>query len=282
METVWVIAVGLWSTAIGLALAGGWALWHLRRYGLDARLVSVQDFPDLRSIRLAPDEVERVQHRFRGESPTALLRQVVDSVARVEAGPDAGPAEILAHLGRGGGLLCGGMARLFAAALEANGIESRVVFLSRNFPDPSDSHVTVEVREEGRWVIYDPTFNLSVVRGGRRLGAEEVQQSLIRGGAEPYRLLFHPAGKYPARLERQAVDWLPLFNNVYLIDRPEGRLAKLPPLRYWLGPRILVKTQPGHPNRHVECLGEIYRVACLSPGISLALLALGAVVLFSG
>jgi hypothetical protein len=154
---------------------------------------------------------------------------VIDSVTKIESGPEAPAGAILDHLDQGGGLLCAGLARLYAATLVANGQEARVVSLSRNFPDRSDSHTTVEVRQDGRWVIFDPTFNLSFIREGVLQGAEEIHRALIDGTASEIHVVRYPPGRYPGRLERQAVHWLPLFNNVYALDPSEGWLAKLPP-----------------------------------------------------
>jgi hypothetical protein len=234
--------------------------------------------PDLAAVRPAPppSDAERVRARFQGDTPTALLRQVIDSVTKIESGPEAPAGAILDHLDQGGGLLCAGLARLYAATLVANGQEARVVSLSRNFPDRSDSHTTVEVRQDGRWVIFDPTFNLSFIREGVLQGAEEIHRALIDGTASEIHVVRYPPGRYPGRLERQAVHWLPLFNNVYALDPSEGWLAKLPPLRYWLGPRLLLLALPGHPNEHAECLNAVYRGVCVElPAAALALFLLG-------
>ena len=118
---------------------------------------------------------------FRAKEPALLLRQVMNRVERVGPDPKGGATQFLEHAKAGRGLVCFGMAHLYAAAARGNGLQARIIGLSRNLGDRYDSHTTVEVRQDGRWVIFDPTFNVSFARDGVLLGAEEIQRALLEG-----------------------------------------------------------------------------------------------------
>ncbi len=214
-----------------------------------------------------------------GTDPLALLRSVMDAVHKVEDFHSPDFATVWKHVASGGGLLCRGMADVYYHALRANGIEARRVRLARNLLDPFDTHQTVEVFQEGRWVIYDPTFNVSFERQGVLLGAQEIHSALLTGATADIRPVFHGEVSYPARLDRYYIHWLPLFDNVFVFDVPRAETwSLLPPLRYWLGPRGYYE-QAGTHDSHFTLLGRVYfAVVALVP---ITLLALGGALLLA-
>jgi SAM-dependent methyltransferase len=258
-------------------LAGaGVLLWHLQAHGMAVRLIAAERLAD---VAVRPSEVrdsDLVAREFSGRDPVELLRAVMNGVTRVGPDPPGGVRQILEHAQAGGGLVCFGMAHLYAAAARGNGLQARIIGLSRNLGDRYDAHTTVEVRQEGRWVLFDPTFNVSFARNGILLGAEEIQQALLEGTFQTIVPVFYGPVKYPARLETYYLHWLPLFNNVFVLDAGGIRLAKFPPIRYWLGPRIYVRTVAGHPNEHIRFWDGLYLwSAVILPFLGLAFLALG-------
>ena len=259
-----------------LLLASGVLLWHLRAHGMVIRLVPVERLSAVVPSPSEEEELKVMAREFRGKEPVVLLSQVMNRVERVGPDPKGGAAQYLEHAKAGGGLVCYGMAHLYAAAARGNGLQARIIGLSRNLGDRYDSHTTVEIRQDGRWAIFDPTFNVSFARDGVLLGAEEIQQALLEGTLQTIVPIFYGPVKYPARLETYYMHWLSLFNNVFVLDVGGTRLAKLPPIRYWFGPRIYVKTTPGHPNEHIRFWGVLYlwSVAIL-PSLGLAFLVLG-------
>lgn len=81
------------------------------------------------------------------------------------------------------GHVCGGLSILYMQALKAFGLQSRQIgmFASVNEKEaPLDSHVSVDVFADGRWVAMDPTFNISL-RGadGRPLSWEEARAEML-------------------------------------------------------------------------------------------------------
>jgi len=139
-------------------LAGaGVLLWHLQAHGMAVRLIAAERLAD---VAVRPSEVrdsDLVAREFSGRDPVELLRAVMNGVTRVGPDPPGGVRQILEHAQAGGGLVCFGMAHLYAAAARGNGLQARIIGLSRNLGDRYDAHTTVEVRQEGRWVLFDPT-----------------------------------------------------------------------------------------------------------------------------
>ncbi len=143
----------------------------------------------------------------------------------------------------GGGLNCSQMGLIFHAALHALGFRARLVTLMadaspRVFLAGVDTHQTVGVLLDGRWIVFDPTFHVSFAREGRLLSAREVQHALLAG--EHVEPVFHGEVRYPARLETYPVSWKKLYRHVFLArDASESLAARVPPVRFWAGPAFL-------------------------------------------
>lgn len=71
------------------------------------------------------------------------------------------------------GHICGGLQKLYMAALKAHGIRSRRVSMFVTVSDATDplhSHATVDVFLDGRWIAMDPTYNFSLRHDGQQIG----------------------------------------------------------------------------------------------------------------
>jgi hypothetical protein len=68
---------------------------------------------------------------------------------------------------------CDTYARLFAYAVQAKGIPSRVIWLS--------GHVVPEVFFQNRWIMIDPTFDYYVYKDGRVLSVTEIIEMYKNG-----------------------------------------------------------------------------------------------------
>jgi len=209
-------------------------------------------------------------------TPDSLLAWVMDQASAAGAGAPhdvAAPYATLEYARNGGGVLCGDLSLIYHNVLAAAGHRSRIVHLWRTPLHALDTHVTTEVLVDGRWVIYDPTFHVSFERDGRLLGAVDVHQALKRGEHDDIRPVFRGPVRYPARLETWSVDWRTLFANVvFSVDESRGVLARLPPFRYWWGPRVryLESERPLWPIRAQR---QLYRAAVVT--LPLVVLALG-------
>jgi len=86
------------------------------------------------------------------------------------------PCVILEHFENGNDFYCKPLADLYSAALASYGINSRRVGLFAEFGTMKSSHATVEVWNDEKWVVQDPTFNAHAVGvSGEMLSAREVQ-----------------------------------------------------------------------------------------------------------
>jgi hypothetical protein len=101
-----------------------------------------------------------------------------------------------------------------------------------------DTHTTVEVAIGGRWVVYDPTFNVSFTRNGRYLGVSELYDAWVLGHGDPVKTVFYGEVLYPARIDNFHVSYRSVLNNYFVEpDTPrQDFLSKIPISRYYFGP----------------------------------------------
>jgi len=266
--------------------------WQLMDEGLLARFAMISKYED------AIADVEP------GQTENSLLYQLLDSsnlliqddsqlsdvlkiqewlgnqVSKIgDRNADIGSKQLLALARAGGGLACGAMAKLFQDLLHVQGMRTRRVQLYRSDFEPTDTHVIVEAQlMNGRWIAFDPTFNLTFHdKEGRALGVNEIRRYLAGLDREAVVSRYHGDRLYPADIQEYDVDWRVLFANAYvMIACPDCTLLELlPPLRFWYGPVRyafgddvgLLATQH---NRHYFTVVVLYPI--LSVGFLLAAL----------
>jgi len=84
--------------------------------------------------------------------------------------------------GSSAGYLCGGLSFFYRILLEAFGIPSRYVELLTSIGEKYDSHASVEVFIDGKWVASDPTFNLMIKSGKKYISYLELASVLTQQG----------------------------------------------------------------------------------------------------
>ena len=72
------------------------------------------------------------------------------------------------------GHMCGGLALLYVAALESQGIPARYVGIFSDDKSPYRSHATVEFWHDGRWYASDPSTNMMFIHHGAYLSYAEI------------------------------------------------------------------------------------------------------------
>jgi hypothetical protein len=258
---------GFWAALLVGAIVEGCAFFALRRRGPFGRLIRVASLE--RVSVPAPAGSEAVRSRLAGEawaqSPDprekilGALAWTMNRVRKVGSVNRGDPAELLGAAEAGAGLGCRGMARLFSAALATVGIESRLVVLCRNILDGLDTHITVEVKWGGRFVVLDPTFHLAFAgAAGEYLSAQEIKAAVFLGRGEA-RPVFLGEVAYPARRERYYMDIRQCFDNCFVADEGSRcRALKLPPTLYWFGPRLYYEKLAQESVRHLELLNCCY------------------------
>ena len=173
---------------------------------------------------------------------------------------------------QGGVLNCNGMAELFLHALHLQKIPARKVFINTNFGDFYSSHTLIEVLQDGKWVIFDPTFHVSFLYKQTLLGVQEMVELIKSGNYTEIKPLFYGQVRYPIRLETYPIHWLSLYNNILIFDAQNwsshSKLYKLTFgffLRYWIGPCMFYYAPSGL-NSYLDLLNTLYLCAtCLIP-----------------
>lgn len=241
------LAAGLVAIVVAAAVT-----LFLRQEGMLHRLhlVTPAEFPSLgdghqaSAADLYRGRIEAAKVDVEGP-PETVARNILwwwmNQVTAKEKQSGLSAAEVLLAVEAGRGLICTGLSLGYQEALAAFGFKTRRVALSRNLTSTFDTHVTVEAKIGRRWVILDPTFNVGFERGGSLLGAQDIWRALRDGTAGSIRPAEFGRTAYPEELGDYYLDWLPLFNNVQIVRN--ARVAwyrRLPPLRYWLGPRRYV------------------------------------------
>lgn len=266
-----------------LSLINVAALLLLKEYRYFSKSVAVKNFESLEYYHL--EETPQAFNQFVAGSPIGIMQNVMNFVPGGKPGKQKSDhiQDIFEHARFGGGLSCAGMAELFLHALRAQGYKARKLFAVKSIGDPYATHTLVEVFENNKWVIYDPTFNVSFKKDGQLLGAVDISRSLVDGSFVKIQPIFYGEVAYPARLEAYPIYWLTHFNNVLMFKygnyssswfiRNTFQLIT----RYWQGPVLYYFAPTGTPNDYLELINWFYFFfTCLLP---LFVLLLGAFIL---
>lgn len=222
----------------------------LRRYDTFYKIVPVKNFEllDCPSIN--------TQYKL-DTSPQKIMQEVMNSMTK--------------------GKNCNGMSELFLHALRVQGYKARKLFVVKSIGDPYATHTLVEVFENNKWVIYDPTFNVSFKKDDQLLGAVDISKSLIDGSFKQIEPVFYGEVAYPARLETYPIYWLAHFNNVLMFKYGNCSSSWLIRntvqliTRYWQGPVLYYFAPTGKPNDYLELINWFYFFfTCILPLIILA------------
>jgi len=196
-------------------------------------------------------------------------------VTRVGPDPSGGVREFLAHAKAGGGLVCFGMAHLYAAAASGNGLQARIIGLSRNLGDRYDAHTTVEVRQTdgGSFRPYLQRELCERRYPARRRGDSEG----VPGRNVPVdHASLLPTGSIPRAARCGFAHVTSTVQQCIRVGCSTGEVGQTPAIPVLARSRIYVKTLPGHPNEHVRFVNTLYWIAsAFLPLLGVAILALG-------
>lgn len=147
----------------------------------------------------------------------AILTRTMDSVSKVESGFCPTEFDALRQWVKTHGVLCGCMADLYHGYLDRAGIPNRVVNFAAGLGAPADTHATVEVALNGKWVILDPTFHVRFWHDGQPLGARDLMNLYYRHETNQILAQFLGDVTYPARIEKYYIDYRLLPQHVYYV-----------------------------------------------------------------
>jgi hypothetical protein len=219
------------------------SLYLVKRYGIFARLVMV---PDLSKVEteFVPEVADQFGKKFHGKDIHQIRSLIMQEVKTAEGTGFDTSLSLLDSIESGKGLVCGGMSAVYFNSLVAQGHKARIVSWFRHRGITHDAHITVEVFENGKWVLYDPTFNTAFLKDKTRLGSKELQNIFLAENSGSVKFEFFGEVNYPPRLKDYYINWQPLVNNIFVVGRSVSLsrdrfgffLAKFPPFRYWFGP----------------------------------------------
>jgi hypothetical protein len=240
-----------------------------RKAGFFYRTCAVKSF-DAISYRFR-EETPKTFSCFKATSPECIMQKVMNFVPGDKRFVlySEKIKDIYEHAKKGGGLNCNGMAELFIYALRSQGYTCRKLFLVKDIGSSFATHTVVEVFQDGKWVLYDPTFNVSFSKHDKMLQAKDIYKSLLNGSLQDIKPIFYGNVAYPARLATYPIFWAVHFNNILLFDpgiqadwRSFFKVLFLP-LRYWQGPILYYISLNGQAHTNLWILNQIYLFSVL-------------------
>jgi hypothetical protein len=259
----------------------------LKEFRYFSKTIPVRDFNSLNYYfsEKTPQEFKQ----FSGDTPENIMKNVMNFVSVKRPGRQKSDKikDIYIQAQTGGGLTCAGMAELFLHALRLQGYKARKLFVVKSIGDSYATHTIVEVFRNGKWIIYDPTFNVSFKRGDQLLGATDIAQSLLDGSCQYIEPVFYGEVAYKARLETYPIYWLAHFNNVLMFKHANYSSSWIIRntiqliTRYWYGPVLYYFSPTGRSNDYLELINWFYFFfTCIGPVMLLILTAIYVIIPF--
>lgn len=146
------------------------------------------------------------------------------------------PDKIYVHMRSGGLLYCGEIAKLYGYLLNVLGFKVRYITVARSIFDSFDRHSTIEVWDEVRkkWIISDPTFNISFKKDSIFLSSDELYDLIHRGRFGEIEVVNGNKTKYAVQIDHYYISYYSLFDNIYYIKNIEPfKFSELPPIRWF-------------------------------------------------
>ena len=230
-----------------------YGIYLLREHGAFMRIIKVDNVSDPLIGYMRPAGPHDEQQAFLSElkkagldslegeeQVIAVLRWTMNQVDKIEPEGRKTPYAILVSAKKENkGALCSGMASIFHEALVLLKIKARKIVLYRDIFNIYHSHASVEVFLNGKWQIYDPTFNISyksMINSSHLMNAQEMKDAFVKGSFNKIKPIFYGETAFPARLETYYMHYLFLYNNIFILDQTADSFwQKLPPLRYFYG-----------------------------------------------
>lgn len=146
------------------------------------------------------------------------------------------PDKIYFHMKSGGLLYCGEIARLYGYLLNVLGFKVRYITVARSIFDSFDRHSTIEIWDEVRkkWIISDPTFNISFKKDSIFLSSDELYDLIHGGRFGEIEVIHGNETKYALEINHYYISYYSLFDNIYYIKNIEPfKFSELPPIRWF-------------------------------------------------
>lgn len=190
-------------------------------------------------IDLIKDKIEYDQTSERTiETAIKIREQVLNLASKSDTSVliSRYPDRLFIHMTSNKTLLCGEIARLYGYILHLMGFNVRYITISRSIFDAIDRHSMIEIWDESRqkWIISDPTFNISFMKDTNFLSSDELYDLIHSGNFDSIKVINGRPTLYESRLENYYISIFSLFDNVYFIKTIQHfTLNEIPPIR-WL------------------------------------------------
>lgn len=117
---------------------------------------------------------------------------------------------------------CGGVTNALVALARAQGLESRIITLG-NYP-LNGGHVVAEIKTDGTWSVYDPTFGSYYQRGSEKnTGQNILSFAELRDGGGKAKDVKHIVLKPEKLYTKVSYDWC--GPDIYELARPAGAIG---------------------------------------------------------
>jgi hypothetical protein len=256
------------SILLILAVVELWGSYQLLRHGYWARIIKVKS---IQSITVPQPKIhDYYKKRIAKESWVQLqdpehqclaaLKWTMNQARRIAPNSNSDdPVSLLKSVESGQGVLCDDMSILYQNVLAALGRPSRKIWLFRNVFDTYDTHSTVEVLLNGKWVIMCPTFGVTFKSSnGRLLSAQNVKEYLSKGRTSEIKTVLNGQTAYPARIEKYYINPFLLYNNVFVVEKSSHLFAKLPLFCYGFGSKLYYEKLPHESDSHLRFIQHLY------------------------
>ena len=145
------------------------------------------------------------------------------------------PIDLLEGIRENRRLLRGELAFLYGYTLDSLGFKVRNMRVARSVFDPWDSHSIIEVWDEsrGRWVLSDPTFNVSFLKSGEYLSTVQLYEAIHSGKLSEVAVQKSGDPSYSYSFENYYISYFSLFDNLYYVSHLHvPGIGRFPPLRF--------------------------------------------------
>lgn len=258
-----------WPASILLALIALdlWGGYQLIQRNLWVRMIPVKS---LQAVRVQPvpiyDDYRNMiknQPWLRNPDPVTqaveALQWTMNQVRKVDYNPQGDdPEALLKSVKAGSGALCGDMADLYRHTLAVAGIPSRKIWLYRDLFS-LDTHATVEVFLNGKWVLMSPTFGVYFTNAKNQiLSVQELKAICFQGKEAGIRPIFINRRSYPAQMKNYYINYILLYNNVFVVEKPGFFARQIPPFCYWFGTKLYYERLPNESDAQIRFLQQLY------------------------
>lgn len=172
------------------------------------------------------------------ETATQIREQLLNIASRIDTTNLVSryPDKLFQHMISNKSLLCGEIAKLYGYILSLHDFNVRYITISRSIFDSFDRHSTIEIWDEKRqkWIISDPTFNVSFKDHDDFLSSDEIYDLIHSGNFDSIEVIHGNPTSFEEKLENYYISIFSLFDNVYYIRYIQHfTIDEIPPLRWF-------------------------------------------------